>query len=155
MLNYSNYLTVGWREWVALPDVYIPSIKAKVDTGARTSCLHTANYEIFEKDGKDWVRFTVHPIKDHNEVETHAEAAVTDYRIVRDSGGHEERRPFIKTKLNIGNDSWMIKMSLSNRENMKFRMLLGRTGLRRRTLVDCGSSFLTGYQFEPTTQNTK
>ncbi len=153
MSNYSDYLTVGWREWVALPDVHIPSIKTKIDTGARTSCLHTANYEIFEKDGKDWVRFTVHPIKDRNEVETHAEAAVTDYRVVRDSGGHEERRPFIKTKLLIGGESWSIEISLSNRENMKFRMLLGRTGLHKRALVDCASSYLTGFKYKPT--NTK
>ncbi len=152
MPDYSNYLTVGWREWVALPEINIPAVKTKIDTGARTSCLHTANYEIFKKEGQDWVRFMVHPIKDHQEVETHAEAAVSDYRIVRDSGGHEEKRPFIKTILKIGNDSWGIEISLSNRESMKFRMLLGRTGLRDRTLVDCSSSYLTGHKFKPTTK---
>lgn len=147
MTNYSNpsgSLIVGWREWVSLPDIHIPAIKAKIDTGARTSCLHTAEYEIFQKDGQDWVRFTVHPIKRHDEVETHAEAPVSDYRIVRDSGGHEERRPFIRTNLKIGNETWEIEISLSNREGMKFRMLLGRTSLRHRLLVDCAQSYLTG-----------
>lgn len=139
----SSLLTVGWREWVALPDIGISRIKAKIDTGARTSCLHTAEYEIFQKDNQDWVRFTVHPIKRHNEVENHAEFPVSDYRIVRDSGGHEERRPFIKTTLQFPNDSWEIEISLSNRESMKFRMLLGRTGMRGRILVDCEKSYLT------------
>ena len=136
-------LTIGWREWVALPDVGIAAIKAKIDSGARTSCLHTADYEIFQKDGVDWVRFTVHPIKRHNEVETHAEAEVVDYRIVRDSGGHEEKRPFIRTNLHIADQIWPIEFSLSNRENMKFRMLLGRTGMAQRAVIDCSKSYLT------------
>ena len=143
MSETSSLLTVGWREWVALPEIGIPRIKAKIDTGARTSCLHTASYEIFQKDGQDWVRFTVHPIKKHNEVETHAELPVSDYRIVRDSGGHEERRPFIKTTLKLPTASWEIEISLSNRENMKFRMLLGRTSMRTKILVDCSQSYLT------------
>lgn len=150
--DYSQHLTVGWREWVSLPEIHVPAIKAKIDTGARTSCLHTANYEIFQKDKQDWVRFTVHPIKQHDEVETHAEAPVSDYRIVRDSGGHEERRPFIRSILKMGNQSWEIELSLSNREQMKFRMLLGRTGLRQRVLVDCASSYLSGNKSKLTTK---
>jgi len=137
-----NYLTVGWREWVSLPEMKIPFIKAKIDTGARTSSLHTAEHEVFQKGGQDWVRFTVHPLKKNSEVETHTEASVSDYRVVRDSGGHEERRPFIKSLLKIGNETWEIEMSLCNRENMKFRMLLGRTALKGRVLVDCSQSYL-------------
>ena len=110
-------LTIGWREWVALPDVGIAAIKAKIDSGARTSCLHTADYEIFQKDGVD--------------------------RIVRDSGGHEEKRPFIRTNLHIADQIWPIEFSLSNRENMKFRMLLGRTGMAQRAVIDCSKSYLT------------
>ncbi len=146
MSNSTSLFTVGWREWVALPEISIPRIKAKIDTGARTSCLHTASYEIFQKDDQDWVRFTIHPIKSHHEVENHVEAPVTDYRIVKDSGGHEERRPFIKTTLAFPNTSWEIEISLSNRENMKFRMLLGRTSMRNRILVDCAKSYLTKAQ---------
>ena len=136
-------LTIGWREWVSLPEVKIAAIKAKIDSGARTSCLHTAEYDIFQKNGVDWVRFTVNPIKRHNKVETHAEVEVTYYRIVRDSGGHEEKRPFIKTTLHIGNQTWPIEISLSNRENMKFRMLLGRTAMAQRAVIDCSKSYLT------------
>jgi len=138
-----DLLTIGWREWVALPELGITAIKAKIDSGARTSCLHTAAYEIFQKDEVDWVRFTVHPIKRHDEVETHAEAEVSDYRIVRDSGGHEEKRPFIRTNMHIGSQSWPIEVSLSNRENMKFRMLLGRTAMAQRAVIDCSKSYLT------------
>ncbi|MEN8693904.1 MAG: ATP-dependent zinc protease [Akkermansiaceae bacterium] len=149
MADYSEHLTVGWREWISLPKIHIPAVKTKIDTGARTSCLHTTNYEIFQKEGQDWVRFSVHPLKKRQEIETRAEAAVSDYRIVRDSGGHEEKRPFIKTLLEIGTQSWEIEISLSNRERMKFQMLLGRTGLRDRILVDCASSYLTGLRFKP------
>ena len=138
-----NLLTIGWREWVSLPELGIAKIKAKIDSGARTSCLHTAEYEVFQKGDTDWVRFTVHPIKRHNEVETHAEAKVIDYRIVRDSGGHEEKRPFIRTNMHIANQIWPIEVSLSNRENMKFRMLLGRTGMAQRAVIDCSKSYLT------------
>jgi hypothetical protein len=142
MTNFPS-LILGWREWVSLPEIHIETIKAKIDTGARTSCLHTSNYEIFDKDGQDWVRFTVHPHRNHHEVETHAEAAVSDYRIVRDSGGHEERRPFIKTTLELPGHGWEIEISLSNRENMKFRMLLGRTSLNCGLLIDPSKSYLT------------
>lgn len=144
MKKSSKSLSVGWREWVSLPEIKVPAIKAKIDTGARTSCLHTAEYEVFQKDGQDWVRFTVHPIKRHDEVETHAEAIVSNYRVVRDSGGHEEGRPFIKTPLKIGDETLEIEISLSNRENMKFRMLLGRTALNKGLLVDCSKSYLAG-----------
>lgn len=142
-LDSSEMLTVGWREWVELPDLGVPNIKAKIDSGARTSCLHTSDYQIFQKDGADWVSFTLHPIKNHQEIENRAEAPVCDYRTVRDSGGHEEKRPFIKTMLKIGDLNWPIEVSLSNRESMKFRMLLGRTTMSRRILIDCSKSYLT------------
>ncbi|MGJ8696495.1 MAG: ATP-dependent zinc protease family protein [Verrucomicrobiaceae bacterium] len=140
----SNLLTVGWREWVALPEIGIKAIKAKIDTGARTSCLHTASYEVFQKDGRDWARFIAHPIKSDPSTETESEAPVTDYRVVRDSGGHEENRPFILTTVSIGGEQWPIELSLSNRENMKFRMLIGRKALAGRLLVHCEKSYLIG-----------
>jgi len=143
MSESTPLLTVGWREWVSLPEIGIPRIKAKIDTGARTSCLHTAAYEVFQKDNRDWVRFTVHPLKSHHEIENHAEFPVSDFRVVRDSGGHEERRPFVTTTLKFPTASWEIEISLSNRENMKFRMLLGRTSMRKKILVDCSRSYLT------------
>lgn len=143
-MSQTTPLTLGWREWVALPQINISKIKAKIDTGARTSCLHASEYEIFQKDDEDWVRFTVHPVKRQREIEAHAEAPVSDYRIVRDSGGHEEKRPFIKTHLEVPGHRWEIEISLSNRENMKFRMLLGRTALNQgNLLIDPSKSYQT------------
>ena len=141
-----DLLTVGWREWVGLPDLGVPRIKAKIDSGARTSCLHTSEYHIFQKDGIDWVQFTLHPIKKDQSIEFLAQAPVFDYRTVRDSGGHEEHRPFVQTTLKIGNQHWPIEVSLSNRANMKFRMLLGRTTIAERMLIDCSRSYLTKSQ---------
>ncbi|MGC6465501.1 MAG: ATP-dependent zinc protease [Akkermansiaceae bacterium] len=142
-ISPSNLITVGWREWVGLPDLGVWDIKAKIDSGARTSCLHTSQYEIFGKEGVEWVRFTLHPLKKNLQLETIAEAPVRDYRIVRDSGGHEEKRPFIQTTLMVGSTVWPIEISLSNRERMKFRMLLGRTSMANRVLIDCSRSYLS------------
>lgn len=135
---------VGWREWLEFPDLGIPGIKAKVDTGARTSALHTHDFEIFEKDGNEWVKFHLHPLTHRGDLEMECVSQVIDYREVKDSGGHVERRPFIRTKALLGGFSWFIQLSLTNRENMKFRMLLGRHALRGRFLVDPRSSYLMG-----------
>ncbi len=135
---------VGWREWLALPDLAIPGIKAKVDTGARTSALHTHDYEIVERDGREHVRFHIRPLVRSPRIEVACEAPLLDRRQVKDSGGHPEIRPFIETTARIGEFEWKIQMSLTNREGMKFRMLLGRTALSGLFLVDTQSSFLMG-----------
>ncbi len=146
---------LGWREWVALPELNIPAIKVKVDTGARSSALHTHDYEIFEGENGDRVRFHLHPLRHHPEVEIEGEALIIDYRVVRDSGGHEEKRPFIQTQIQIGPHRWTIDLSLTNRENMKFRMLLGRASISSRFLVDPSRSYGFGtdlpktYGFRP------
>ncbi|MGR9092202.1 MAG: ATP-dependent zinc protease family protein, partial [Gammaproteobacteria bacterium] len=122
----------------------IAKIKAKVDTGARTSALHA--FEIIEmsRDGVPWVRFGVHPEQHSTEREIWCEAPILDKRIVRDSGGHEQERPVIKTPIRLGDSTWAIEMTLTNRDNMGFRVLLGRTAIRDRYLVDPGRSYLTG-----------
>jgi hypothetical protein len=135
---------VGWREWMALPDLKIPGIKAKIDTGARTSALHTHDYEIFDKDGKEWVRFHLHPLVKSTKIELACEAPVSDYREVKDSGGHIERRPFIHTTGRMASFEWRFEVSLTNRESMKFRMLLGRTALSGLFVVDPQSSYIMG-----------
>lgn len=136
---------IGWREWVSFPDLGIKKIKAKIDTGARSSCLHTANYEVFEKpDGEKWVRFTVHPRVSHPEIENIAEAPVLDMRDVTDSGGHTQLRPFIRARMSAGGEDYHIDLSLTNREGMKFRMLLGRVALAGNFLVDCDQNYLLG-----------
>ena len=135
---------IGWREWVSLPDLAIPHIKAKVDTGAKTSALHAFYVEPFERDGKPWVRFGVHPLQASLGDVIDCEAPVKDVRRVTDSGGHAEMRPVIETALLVQGEVRLIELTLTDRESMMFRMLLGRSALRRRFVVDSGKSFLLG-----------
>lgn len=137
-------LKLGWREWCALPDLGIPAIKAKVDTGAKTSCLHTFCIEPFREDGVDFVRFKVHPLQKNEQVILECTAAVKDERQVSDSGGHKELRYIIETRILIGDKHRLIEMSLTNRDSMRFRMLLGRRAMEENTLVDPAASYLNG-----------
>ncbi len=136
--------TIGWREWVRLPALGLPEIKAKIDTGARTSCLHAFSVEPFIKDGKQWVRFGIHPHQDDTETEVFSEAEVIDKRMISDSGGHKEERYVIATEVELANQRWPIEITLTNRDTMLFRMLLGRTAMANRIIVDPGKSFLFG-----------
>lgn len=135
---------IGWREWVALPDLAIPHIKAKVDTGAKTSALHAFYVQPFERDGESWVRFGVHPLQSSADQVIDCEARVKDVRRVTDSGGHAEMRPVIETTMVVQGEMRVIELTLTDRETMMFRMLLGRSALKRRFLVDSGKSFLLG-----------
>ena len=134
---------IGWREWLALPELQIPAIKAKVDTGARTSALHAYFVEPFAREGVQMVRFGVHPLQKRLDLEIVCEAPVKDYRSVSDSGGHKEMRYVIETTIQLGMLSRTIEMTLTNRDNMKFRMLLGRTALAGMQVVP-DRSYLTG-----------
>ncbi len=134
---------LGWREWVALPEFGIERIKAKVDTGARTSALHAFNLQTFEQDGQRMVRFKIHPIQNRTDKVTECVAKVVDERDVTDSGGHIEKRLVIKTTVQIGHDKRRVEMTLTDRDNMLFRMLLGRTAVRPHYVIDPNKSFLT------------
>lgn len=135
---------LGWREYIGLPGLGIDRVKAKVDTGARTSCIHAFSVEAFEKNGESWVRFGVHPKQKDTVTELWCEAPVIDCRPVTDSGGHTETRYVIRSTLVIGEHSFEAELTLSNRDNMRFRMLLGRTAMRNRFVVDSGASYLQG-----------
>jgi len=137
-------MALGWREWVGLPDLGIDRIKAKVDTGARTSALHAFQVTPFAENGRERVEFLIHPIQKDNGTVVTCVADVIDKRTVRDSGGHAEERYVIETTLAIGDQRWPIEMTLTARDDMLFRMLLGRTAIKRRATVDPGRSYLAG-----------
>ena len=140
----SDYLTVGWREWVKLPGLDIDWVKAKVDTGARTSAIHAFYTERFVRDGEPWVRFLVHPHQHSQEVVA-CESPVLDNRVVTDSGGHAEERPVISTRLILGEWESPVEITLTSRDNMLFRMLLGRTTIKKGGFcVDPARSYLVG-----------
>ncbi len=140
---------IGWREWVRLPDLHSGRIKAKIDTGARTSCLHAYRITPFSKDGASYVRFLLHPVQRQKKLEIPCVAVVIDYRCVTDSGGRREYRYVIRTKMKLGKLSWPVELTLTNRDQMGFRMLIGRQALRRRYLVDTGRSFLARKKKKP------
>jgi hypothetical protein len=135
---------IGWREWVGLPEFGIEAIKAKVDTGARSSSLHAYNLREFERDGEKWVRFKVHPVQRNREVTVAIEARVIEYRSVRSSSGKATRRPVVTTQLKLLGITWPVELTLASRDKMGFRMLLGREAFRGRFLVDAGNSYFGG-----------
>jgi hypothetical protein len=135
-------LVLGWREWLSFPDLGIERIKAKVDTGARTSCLHAFFVEPFEKGKEDWVRFGIHPRQGDTDEAVYCEAPLKDRRTVRDSGGHEELRYVIEAQVLIGSHRHAVEVTLTDRDSMKFRALLGRTAIRGNYVVDSGRSYV-------------
>jgi len=135
---------IGWREWLALPQLGIPAIKAKIDTGARTSALHTFSLEEFTAAGIRMVRFGIHPLQKRKDIELFCEAPVLERRRVKDSGGHSEKRYVIQTDVVLKKDVWRINVTLTNRDAMIFRMLLGRTAVEKRFVIDPGRSYTAG-----------
>lgn len=143
-MTEKQLMMIGWREWVRLPELGLPWLKAKVDTGARTSCLHAFSVEPYDKDGEKWIRFGIHPHQDDTKTEVYCESKIVDQRFVTDSGGHQEKRFVISTLIKMGNQQWPIEITLTNRDNMRFRMLLGRTAMQRNVTIDPDASFLLG-----------
>ena len=133
---------IGWREHLKLPQLGIETIKAKIDTGARSSALHAFDVHTFIHNNKEIVKFKVHPYQKNIQTTIIAEAELLEYRKVINSGGHAQVRPVIETMVKLGKYEWKIELTLTNRDVMGFRMLLGRQAVKKRFLIDSGKSFL-------------
>lgn len=145
----SSRIALGWREYLALPALGVECIRAKIDTGARSSSLHVREHHLFELDGRRMVRFVIEH-GPRGQLRHAVETEVIAEREVTDSGGHRSRRLFIRTQLALsGGPTWPIEINLTQRRNMLFPMLLGRTALRRRCVIDPSRSFLLGRPDDP------
>lgn len=140
----TNKMVAGSEEWVSLPELKIPLIKVRVDSGAKTSAIHAVNIFPFQRNGESWVSFDIHPLQFDGKQVVHCEAQVVDRRIIKSSSGNRESRYVIRTPLKIGEEVWDIEITLANRDSMGYRMLLGREAMRGKILVDPDSSFLFG-----------
>jgi ribosomal protein S6--L-glutamate ligase len=137
-------IIIGSREYCSLPDLGIVLIKAKVDSGAKTTALHADNVEVFQKNGQDWVRFSIQPFKSNDKVVNQCEALLIDNRIIKSSNGSKENRYVIKTTIILSNQKWEIEVTLTNRNFMGFRMLLGREAMAGRVLIDPEKRYILG-----------
>lgn len=142
--NTKNRITIGWREWLALPTLGIDNIKVKVDTGARTSAIHTDFIEPYDNNGEPWVRFGLDNLIDGNHQKIVCEAAILDHRVITSSSGEKEGRYVINTEIALGGIIKNIELTLTNRSTMKFKMLLGRTALSKDFNVAPGKSYVMG-----------
>jgi len=147
-----NKIILGSEEWCSFPELGIPTIKARVDSGAKTSALHAINIAPFKNEGQNWVRFDINPIQNNVKTVIHCEAPLVDKRVVKSSSGFREERYVIQTNLEIGSTNWNIEMTLTNRDSMGFRMLLGREAMSGRVLVDPEQQYLLG---QPTNDSLK
>jgi len=139
----ATIITTGWREWVVFPELGLPKIKAKIDTGARTSALHALNIQRMQHEGEDWVSFDTQPVQYAAGPTLRCSARLKDIRVITDSGGHKEKRFVIETPLRMGKQEWLIELTLTDRSKMKFRMLLGRHAMHGIIKVNPSKSFLT------------
>lgn len=144
---------IGSEEWFSFPDLGIPAIKARIDSGAKTSALHAINIAPFQKEGENWVKFDINPIQNNLKTVIHCEAPLVDKRIVKSSSGFREQRYVIQSNVAIGEANWPIELTLTNRDSMGFRMLLGREAMSGRLLVDPEKKYLLGDQ--PSTELLK
>lgn len=144
MDNENQKLIIGSEEWCSLPSLGVPAIKARVDSGAKTSSVHAFNIQTFKKGGKPWVSFEVHPIQNNRRVVVRCESKICDRRLVKSSSGISEKRYVIRETVKLGERSWDIEITLTNRDSMGYRMLLGRQAMGDRMLVDPAESFCLG-----------
>jgi len=145
-MQLHKLMIVGNAEWCALPQLNIPAIRARIDSGAKTSSIHAVNIEEFYKNRQQWVRFEIHPLRIHTDVMIVCEAPVYDYRLVKSSTGVAQPRYVIETYIEMGGEKWTIQVTLANRRSMGFQMLLGRQAMTHRMLINPSEDFqLTRY----------
>jgi len=142
MTKYEKFL-IGWEEWCALPDLHLPAIKAKIDTGARTSAIHAFDIKTYHHHHELWVKFCIHPLQKNKKLTKRCKAKVIDKRYVMSSNGHKESRYVIETRLTMNGHTWPIEVTLSNRDPLAFRMLLGREAMCGHVIIDPMKSMLT------------
>lgn len=143
-MELGKHIIIGGEEWCSFPGLNIPAIKARVDSGAKTSAIHAGNIQKFTRKGEKWVSFEVHPLQENRKITIRCEARVIDHRSVKSSSGIAEKRYVIQSTMKIGSYQWDIELTLANRDSMGFRMLLGREAMENRVLVDPANSFLLG-----------
>ena len=136
-------LLVGWREWASLPMLNTPLIKVKIDTGAKTSALHVYDLEVIEMNNKKYAKFAIHPLQKNNNISRHTLVEIIDTRVIRSSNGHKEERLVIRSPIKIGSHYWDIDITLTKRDIMNYRMLLGREAMNF-ILVDPSKSYCQG-----------
>lgn len=135
-------ITIGWREYISLPEFHLPAIRAKIDTGAASSAIHATRIEYFQDGDRDMVRFNIHPHRRNIHDTVTVVAPLIEHRPIKSSTGHRQIRPVIETEICLGDQQWKIELNLTNRSLMGYRMLVGRQALRKRFLVDASKSFL-------------
>ncbi|WP_133010882.1 30S ribosomal protein S6--L-glutamate ligase [Marinomonas flavescens] len=142
-LNESK-IVIGSEEWCAFSSLNIPAVKARIDSGAKTSSLHAINIQYFSRNGEQWTSFEVHPLQDNRKITVHCEAQIVDHRVIKSSSGDKEKRPVIRASLALGEKSWVVELTLTDRDSMGYRMLLGREAMNGRILVDPEGHCLLG-----------
>ncbi|ABV87421.1 alpha-L-glutamate ligase, RimK family [Shewanella pealeana ATCC 700345] len=139
-----NKFIIGSEEWCAFPALGVPAIKARVDSGARTSSIHAVNIRPFKREGEPWVSFELHPIQNSRKIILRCESKVVDRRNIKSSNGESEKRYVIASVIQLGGNAWEVELTLTNRDSMGYRMLLGREAMSNKTLVDPSESFCLG-----------
>lgn len=140
----NNKIIIGNREWCTFPELNIPAIKARVDSGARTSSIHAYDIKTYTHQGQKWVRFEAHPLQKNKRTRIFCEAPLIDRRNVKSSSGESEKRHVISTTLRLGEEEWKVEVTLTNRDSMGYRMLLGREAMNGRVLIDPSASYCLG-----------
>lgn len=145
MIKKINKQIIGWRECFILADLGLPMIKAKIDTGAKTSSLHAFNIKPFTENNQEFVTFDIHPLQKNRKLKINCIGKVVDKRFVSDSGGNREKRYVIETEIESDNKKYKIEITLANRDSMEYRMLLGREAIKKmKFIVDVNKSFILG-----------